>query len=531
MGVMRPRRLFGRRKKEAISEVSSELGIPEEQVEKLAAKLATNEKFVEVFLRKVDYKVARRVLMAMVGGGLLTLSSASALARMIVTDRYIDLDGQKFYPSPIGGYSAIVMKQETDVWAEDEYGKTIAEGVAGVDDAEVVQNVVDKLTTGIIKLQENLQINSDILIQDKHRLHLLGEAKLSGSGRIIIRGTTSYENSTHNSIEKLELNGVGVVINDSYRTVFRDLKIKDANTAIELQNLNTWSEFTLIENVDIDNCQNGIVFKTPTGTGRSSYANTQLNHVTFNLFEGQRAIVNESGATPSGIGINNRFWIHGDNTKVIDVYDHNHIWFVNPTFESFVSSPTAVYGIYCEATSFIELPRLTNPRFLGNYTLKVYNPNNYPLDNIVSGGTRYKPDGIPIGVNDQYGTPKKIEARKIPTCAQIIIGGTLATGETITVKIEVVYSNGTVKYIERSYTATGTYTLNPIDFVGLFKYYNDIIDKINVYAKSDQASTSATVTFKWWVFNTGGKLRCKSTPHYNHFNLVEGGLVWLNPEL
>ncbi len=55
----------------------------------------------------------------------------------------------------LGDYSAIVKKQETDVWAEDEYGKTIAEGEAGVDDADVIQkseNYTAKLGGGIVRL-------------------------------------------------------------------------------------------------------------------------------------------------------------------------------------------------------------------------------------------------------------------------------------------------------------------------------------------------------------------------------------------
>jgi len=45
----------------------------------------------------------------------------------------------------MGAYSAIVKVQETDVWAEDEYGKTIDEGEAGVDDASVIQAALNHL--------------------------------------------------------------------------------------------------------------------------------------------------------------------------------------------------------------------------------------------------------------------------------------------------------------------------------------------------------------------------------------------------
>ena len=43
----------------------------------------------------------------------------------------------------LGGFSAIVCKDASTVWAEDPYGKTIAQGEAGVDDASVIQSALD----------------------------------------------------------------------------------------------------------------------------------------------------------------------------------------------------------------------------------------------------------------------------------------------------------------------------------------------------------------------------------------------------
>ena len=50
----------------------------------------------------------------------------------------------------MGGYSAIVKVQETDVWAENEYGGTIAEGEAGVDDASVIKSAATEIGEGKI---------------------------------------------------------------------------------------------------------------------------------------------------------------------------------------------------------------------------------------------------------------------------------------------------------------------------------------------------------------------------------------------
>ena len=47
------------------------------------------------------------------------------------------------YRRSLGGFSAIVCKDGSTVWAEDASGKTIASGEAGVDDASVIQSAID----------------------------------------------------------------------------------------------------------------------------------------------------------------------------------------------------------------------------------------------------------------------------------------------------------------------------------------------------------------------------------------------------
>jgi len=51
------------------------------------------------------------------------------------------------YRRSLGGFSAIVCKDGSTVWAEDASGKTIASGEAGVDDASVIQSAVNAAPT------------------------------------------------------------------------------------------------------------------------------------------------------------------------------------------------------------------------------------------------------------------------------------------------------------------------------------------------------------------------------------------------
>jgi len=106
---------------------------------------------------------------------------------------------------------------------------------------------------------------------------------------------------------------------------------------------------------------------------------------------------------------------------------------------------------------------------------------------------------VPVGTNNSYGS----NAYAYPFGnyfhlfnnfdAVITIGGSLASGETITVKITLFFSDGSSTYITKTYTATGTYELSIADKVSLQQNGKDI-QYIVFNAMSNQASTNATVT-------------------------------------
>ena len=80
----------------------------------------------------------------------------------------------------LGGFSAIVCKDGSTVWAEDASGKTIASGEAGVDDASVIQSAINSLDEGIIKLAaEKFMLKSGLVGKD--HISIIG----SGFGTIL----------------------------------------------------------------------------------------------------------------------------------------------------------------------------------------------------------------------------------------------------------------------------------------------------------------------------------------------------------
>jgi hypothetical protein len=103
---------------------------------------------------------------------------------------------------------------------------------------------------------------------------------------------------------------------------------------------------------------------------------------------------------------------------------------------------------------------------------------------------------VAVGTDNTYGSATSITSRSLRITypkIRITIGGTLASGEVITVKIEAVYSDSTTAYIEKSYTETGSEWISDDDVLNIISDTRDIT-KLNIYAKTNQTSTSATVT-------------------------------------
>jgi hypothetical protein len=90
-------------------------------------------------------------------------------------------------------------------------------------------------------------------------------------------------------------------------------------------------------------------------------------------------------------------------------------------------------------------------------------------------------------------TPDSGFTRIVPLGIKIDVGGTFASGETVTVRITFVFDDGTNLYVDKSFTATGTTYLTDADFFSLWK--NGVgITRINVQAGSSASTTSVTVT-------------------------------------
>ena len=141
--------------REVIKQIASKLGISEREAQEVVELIANAVK------PEVGKFVGRRSFLAGLAGVGTALAITPAMARTMITDEYVDIDGVRLalkdyadmFTSPAFA-SAVVEKPEYDpdhvyAWkpANNYKGwKRIDKGEAGVDDAEVIQKVLDSLT-------------------------------------------------------------------------------------------------------------------------------------------------------------------------------------------------------------------------------------------------------------------------------------------------------------------------------------------------------------------------------------------------
>lgn len=100
----------------------------------------------------------------------------------------------------------------------------------------------------------------------------------------------------------------------------------------------------------------------------------------------------------------------------------------------------------------------------------------------------------PIGVSGVYGSYDVlwINLRSIAPPKIKLTAGTVAAPETLRIKVELIWYNSAVTSFEKAFTTPGgSYWLTDDDFLGVWRNL-DRLRHIKVYAKSDQAATTAT---------------------------------------
>ena len=125
---------------------------------------------------------------------------------------------------------------------------------------------------------------------------------------------------------------------------------------------------------------------------------------------------------------------------------------------------------------------------------KVWRFPVYPLFPLTS----YRKSANPaVGTGDAYGDPVEFAPKGrslFVHLARVVVSG-IATGETVTVKLETVWDDGATSSAEIPFTSDGVvHVAGDSNWFALFSRDGHYIVKVRAYAKSDQASTAATAT-------------------------------------
>jgi hypothetical protein len=334
-------------------------------------------------------------------------------------------------------------------------------------------------------------------------------AIIIGNGNKIIITGDDYMRSQYNLISGLKITNGTLRIENSFATTVMNMVFDRCSTALELANINTWTEGTKIENSHFINCTESIAFRTPLGNATGSYASTEISRCFFNLKDNCIGINIEQKAEYSDSQLqNSRMWL-GENGEInqtgllLDGSMHQTL-LSGLVFESFAEVPQNMFAISIGRTA-ITTPTLdVGVSFLGNWTARVYNPDSKWISG--SGGVFRRINvEVPMGFNGEYSSASVIHARPLTVSSfkpRIQVQGSLDNGETITVRFRLeLIDNVVSESVEKVFTNTTTMWLDDDDLLRLFPS-QDVIWAILVDAKSSTSTTNAVVKIDLYGLTT-----------------------------
>lgn len=478
------------------------------------------------FIRKEIEEVVRLIVKAFDGRKLLKIGNRSYLNAFRYPESYFDakdlmLDGgsPQTLGDPPSQHQVLVDPSRlfTDrymippsslifKWGDRIYDKKSDGRIAGglADASMVIQSAMNELDQGEIFIKKaTYTLSSSINLINKSHITIMSDGAVLVGGRIIVYGD-SWAQAKRNRIIGLRFSGVGsgVRLENAYATKLEDLDFDGCNIGIELVNTKEWTERTKISNATFDNCAKGIVFRSGVLPGTDSYTGTIIDSCSFNLsVGGSVGIEIESGANiGESLLAGLKFWFKVDNTvglKQAGVASRAVL--LKPSFESFVTTPMAVYGISLEPSASYP-PYIIHPNWLGFFTSRIYNPIGSWLYGV---GALHadKAQAIPIGLNNIYGSAKAFSAQQgmatILPRIKITVGGSFAVGEIITVRVRFELMDGSETSITKSFTAPTSIWLSDDDYLALYPN-TSILWAILIDAKTNMSSTAATVTIDWY---------------------------------
>ena len=390
-------------------------------------------------------------------------------------------------------YSYIIFTDGTNYYAKN--GKTGQIDYSGTDASTVIQSAIDAVKSGRIYLKLgtvafsrkviiNINSNSQLTIEGDGATTIIPpsndyafefNANSDWSKRLVMRNLW-FKSST---------NQYAIHIVDAHRPTFELCYFDRANVLVE--SINTWSEaYTELQ------CYHnhaGVEFRKTGGTG--SWSDTTLIHSHFdNIGPGEFGIRINGGSMYRAL-----MYIvsHISGGSLFDIKDGD--FRQNDVFAVLDGSSGTFFNITTTLNCNNNDIKITLPP---PGTTLINNPNKVLVGNIRliwSNDTVNYFNVLPIGTNNTYGSEVsalEYSWNRLPWI-RITVAGTFASGETVTVRINVYYAHKT-KYIEKSFTSPTSYELAMNDYIDLLDIYDGINPlQITFQAKTNMASTSVAI--------------------------------------
>jgi len=261
-------------------------------------------------------------------------------------------------------YSYIIQKPDPNVeWYEAyrDIGNKRYRQFQGSDAKTVIQNAIDALDAGGIFMKyAPYNFSDSAVIQDK-KIKLWSDGAIINNNHatnpaFIIRSTSSFWDVEGSVIKGFQINGNaskannGVLIQDAIRVTLEDIDIANTNIAVELKNVTSWSEANILRNIYVSDALYGVKF-TDGGSGHQSFDLTNINHFIMNIYRsGAYGLYMADSHMNRGVINNFTTWHHADSCYGFYFADSTQPQMINAFlgcvgFESFVTTPTALYGI------------------------------------------------------------------------------------------------------------------------------------------------------------------------------------------
>jgi hypothetical protein len=409
---------------------------------------------------------------------------------------YIILGIRRDYRADDSIFSYVILQEESTYEAKNQASGLIdfsSPTASFVINEAVAQGSYVYIKSGVYPLA------SDVQILNKKSAKIISDgATIVGNGHNIIIKGDNYTTSQYNEVSGLNIVNATLRIENSFATIISDITIENSTVAIELDNTDTWTEGTRIDNIHFVNCIESIAFRTPTPNGTGSYASTEITRCFFNMLDNSVGINVEKKAEFSDSQLlNSRLWLgeNGNNNQTGLRVDGSMFQTLlsSVVFESFADTPENVYAIVVGENANPAPIIDAGVSFLGDWTARIYNPYNVWLSG--TGSVFRRSESIPIGTSSQYGETVSIHLRPLTISSfkpKIQVQGNMAMGEMVTVRLRVEFVDNVISQnVEKTFTNTTAIWLTDDDILRLFPSQN-IIWAILVDAKSTSASTSAS---------------------------------------